>query len=78
VSNDQRGSPFQENKAQLLYAIREGKRIGHEAKNVCVEWIREHPATTLWITLGLVLLLVLTNLYFYLPPDCPAAVLSVQ
>ena len=71
--NDNRGTSFKENWAAFKVAWLTGDRPGHELKNIAVEWIRENPATTMWICLALLLLLIGTNAYFALSPDCPAA-----
>ena len=55
--NDQRGTTFRQNIADLWQAIRTGGRVGHELKNVAVEAIREHPATTALLVLVLVVII---------------------
>lgn len=57
MANDQRGTPFRQNIADLWNAIKRGGRVGHELKNVVVEWIRENPAKTALIIIILAFLL---------------------
>lgn len=57
MSNDQRGTPFRQNIADLWKAIKTRGRVGHELKNVAVELVREHPAKTVLVILVLVFII---------------------
>ncbi len=56
-TNDNRGTPFSENIRELWRAITSRGRIGHELKNVVIEWIRSNPAKSALIIVVLVLVI---------------------